>query len=319
MNSGIPHGAKRGTLIGRLIVFFASAIVAAICASTAFLLLPADAGQRDLPPNSLWEVVHNLCVPGESVYHNPKPCLQVDLKDGIERGFAILRDPRGGTQFLLVPTTRISGIESAIVRDPHAANYFADAWESRSYIGEALHQTLARDGIGLAINSAVSRSQDQMHIHFSCVHPGTLKTLRQNERKIGNQWALLNVPLLGHSYMARWVTGEDLGPYNPFRLLVERWPEAARDMGNRTLVVVGLTRRDGTKGFVILTGQADKESGDKAFGEELLDNTCRIAAKGSKAGGELTKPGGESVLSVRQAKRGAAPSSNSVPVRQKYR
>jgi CDP-diacylglycerol pyrophosphatase len=305
MNSGITHRANRGKLSGRLIVFFASAIVAAICASATFLFLPADAGQREFPPNSLWEVVHNLCVPGEAVYHNPKPCLQVDLKDGIERGFAILRDPRGGTQFLLVPTTRISGIESAIVRGPHAANYFADAWESRSFIGKALHQTLARDGIGLAINSAVGRSQDQMHIHFSCVHPGTLETLRRNERTIGNQWALLKVPLLGHYYMARWVTGENLGPYNPFRLLVERWPEAARDMGNRTLVVVGLTRGDGTKGFVILAGQADKERGDKALGEELLDNACRIAAKGSKARSDLTVPEPKSDLSLKQATRGA--------------
>jgi CDP-diacylglycerol pyrophosphatase len=304
MNSGITHGANRGKLSWHLIVFFASAIVAAICASATFPLQPADAGQRELPPNSLWEVVHNLCVPGESVFHNPKPCLRVDLKDGIERGFAILRDPRGGTQFLLVPTTRISGIESAIVRGPHAANYFADAWESRNYLGEALHQkTLARDGIGLAINSAVSRSQDQMHIHFSCIHPDTLKILRQNERKIGDQWALLKVPLMGHYYMALWVTGENLAPFNPFRLLVERWPEAARDMGSRTLVVIGLTRRDGTKGFVILSDQADKESGNKAFGEELLDNACLIATKGSKARGDLTEPETESIQSLGQATR----------------
>src|SRR6202521_1035313 len=254
-------------------------VVASICACAAFLMFAADAAQRDLPPNTLWEVVHNLCVPGQSEYHDPKPCLQVDLHGGIESGFAILRDPRGGTQFLLIPTTRISGIESPAVRGPNAANYFADAWEARTYIADALHQTLPRDGIARAINSAASRSQDQLHIHLSCISPDTLRALHKNEGRIGDQWALFNVPLFGHYYIAMWVTGEHLSPYNPFKLLAERLPVAARDMGNRTLVVVGLTRSDGTKGFVILADQANKRRGDMAFGEELLDHACHIAAK----------------------------------------
>jgi CDP-diacylglycerol pyrophosphatase len=215
----------------------------------------------------------------------------VDLNGGVESGFAILRDPRGGTQFLLIPTTRISGIESPIVRGPHATNYFADAWEVRAYINEALHETLPRDGIGLAINSALSRSQDQLHIHLSCIRPDALEVLHKNEGEIRDQWALLNVPFFGHYYIAMWVTGEHLSPHNPFKLLAERLPEAARDMGNRTLVVVGLTRSDGTKGFVILADQVDKGKGDLAFGEELLDHACHIAAKGNKPHDGLIEPG----------------------------
>jgi CDP-diacylglycerol pyrophosphatase len=293
MNFVHPHDARQSRFDGRLIVFCAAAVVAAVCACAAFLLFPADAAQRDLPPNTLWEVVHNLCVPGQSEFHDPKPCLAVDLDGGAENGFAILRDPRGGTQFLLIPTTRISGIESPIVRGPHATNYFADAWEVRTYVDEALHQTLPRDDIGLAINSAVSRSQDQLHIHFSCLRPGALEALHKNEGKIGDRWALLNIPLLGHYYTAMWVTGENLRAYNPFRLLAERVPDAMRDMGDRTLVVVGLTRSDGTKGFVILSGQVNKESGDRAFGEELLDHDCRIAKKGNKARGGSIQPGAD--------------------------
>jgi CDP-diacylglycerol pyrophosphatase len=49
-------------------------------------------------------------------------------------------------------------------------------------------------------------------------------------------------------------------------------------MGNRTLVVVGLTRMDGTKGFVILTDEVNERSGDLANGEDLLDHACLIAA-----------------------------------------
>jgi CDP-diacylglycerol pyrophosphatase len=75
----------------------------------------------------LWEVVHNVCIPGQSEHHDPKPGHQVDLNGGIESGFAFLRDPRGGTQFLLIPTTRISGIESPIACGPSALNHFASA------------------------------------------------------------------------------------------------------------------------------------------------------------------------------------------------
>src|SRR4029077_7790480 len=132
-------------------------------------------------------------------------CQQVNLSGGSERGFAILRDPRGGTQFLLIPTARISGIESPIVRGPHATNYFADAWELRNHIGAALHQTLPRDDIGLAINSAVSRSQDQLHIHFSCIRADIWETLHEHEREIGNQWAPFDFSLVGHRYAAMWV------------------------------------------------------------------------------------------------------------------
>lgn len=281
MIARLPHDTKQRWFGGRFIVFCASIVVAAIYFCTSFLLVAADAAQRDLPPDTLWEVVHNLCVPGQSEYHDPSPCLRVDLSGGIERGFAILRDPRGGTQFLLVPTRRISGIETPTLRGPHETNYFADAWEVRTYVNEALHQTLPRDDIGLAINSAVSRSQDQLHIHFSCIRVDVWEALHRNEGSIGDHWAPFRVPFFGHYYIAMWVAGENLSPHNPFRLLAERLPDATHDMGNHTLVVVGLTRSDGTKGFVILSDQFNKERRDLALGEELLDRACRIAAKGN--------------------------------------
>jgi CDP-diacylglycerol pyrophosphatase len=194
---------------------------------------------------------------------------------------------------LLIPTTQISGIESPTVRGPNATNYFASAWEVRTDIDDALHLTLPRDDIGLAINSVVSRSQDQLHIHFSCIRADVWETLHEHEGNIGNQWAPFNVSLVGHRYIAMWVSGEHLSPHNPFRLLEEGLPDAMRDMGNSTLVVIGLTRTDGTKGFVILEDQVNKERSDLANGEELLDNACHIAAVRKKTHSGLIKPGTE--------------------------
>ena len=120
MSPSLSHDPQQGSFGCSLTIFRVLAVVAAICTCVPFLLLAADAAQGDISRDALWEVVHNVCVPGQSLHHDPNPCLQVDLTGGIENGFAILRDPRGGTQFLLIPTTRISGIESPTVRGPNA-------------------------------------------------------------------------------------------------------------------------------------------------------------------------------------------------------
>jgi CDP-diacylglycerol pyrophosphatase len=256
---------------------FAAGLWMAVCAG--FLLLAAAAAQNSPSRDALWKIVNTMCVPEQTQNHDPKPCTQVDLQEGSARGFAILKDVRGGTQFLLIPTARISGIESPLVLAPDAANYFAEAWEARSYVNQALHQALPPDDISLAVNSAESRSQDQLHIHIDCVRSDVFEALHANEEAIRNQWAPLPHPFFGHHYMAMWVAGEHLGSSNPFRLLAEKLPGAQQDMGDYTLVVVGLTRADGAKGFVLLEDQVNKESHDLASGEELQDHTCGIARK----------------------------------------
>lgn len=255
---------------------FAAGLSVAIYAGF-FLLAAAQVPAQNNPSrDALWQIVSSMCVPDESLSHDPRPCVQVDLEQGNGRGFAVLKDLRGETQFLLIPTARISGIESPLVLAPDAVNFFADAWEARSYVNGALHRTLPPDDISLAINSAVSRSQDQLHIHVDCVRSDVFEALHANEQAIGSRWAPFPHPFFGHHYMAVWIPGETLGSTNPFRLLAEGLPGARQDMGDRTLVLVGLTRADGTKGFVLLEDQVNKDSNDAASGEELQDHACRI-------------------------------------------
>jgi CDP-diacylglycerol pyrophosphatase len=246
----------------------------AVCAG--LLLVLAGAAQNSSSRDALWQIVNTMCVPDQTQNRDPKPCAQVELQDGGSRGFAILKDLRGETQFLLIPTARIAGMESPDILAPGAVNYFADAWEARSYVSQALHKTLPPDDISLAINSAESRSQDQLHIHVDCVRSDVFEALHANEAAIGNHWAAFPHPFFGHHYMAMWVPGEHLGSNNPFQLVAEGLPGARQNMGQRTLVVVGLTRADGTKGFVLLEDQVNKESHDLASGEELQDHACRI-------------------------------------------
>src|SRR5580658_6070479 len=119
---------------------FAVGLSMAVC--VAFLLLSAGAAQNSSSRDALWQIVSAMCVPDQTLNHDPSPCAQVDLKDGSARGFVVLKDLRGETQFLLIPTLRISGIESPLVLAPDAVNYFAEAWEARSYVNQALRRTL---------------------------------------------------------------------------------------------------------------------------------------------------------------------------------
>lgn len=256
---------------------FVAGMFVVICAGCLVLLsgMAQSVSSRD----ALWQIVNGMCVPDQTLNQNPKPCAEVDLQGEGAQGFALLKDLRGETQFLLIPTARVSGIESPAVLAPGAPNYFASAWEARSYVFAALHRTLPPDDISLAVNSFAARSQDQLHIHIDCVRTDVFDDLHSGQETIGEEWKSLQHPPFGHAYKAMWVAGEHLGQNNPFMLLADGVPGARKSMGEHTLVVIGLTRADGTKGFVLLEDQADKQAHDLASGEELQDHACLIGRR----------------------------------------
>lgn len=228
------------------------------------------AGQAD--PNKLWEIVHGQCVPSEQRHGSAKPCVAVSLAGG----FAILKDRSGATQFLLIPTARVTGIESPAMLAPDAPNYFAAAWRGRGLVERALGHAMPIDTLSLAVNSEAGRSQNQLHIHIDCIRPDVRDALRDAAAKIGTRWAPLDVWLFGHHYSAMRVAGTTLAGHNPFKLLARGEPGAAADMGHYTLVVVGMTFASHELGFVILADHADPTHGDNASGEELQDHACTL-------------------------------------------
>ena len=226
-------------------------------------------------PDALWRIVSERCVPNQVAHADPAPCAMVDLRGGD----AVLKDLVGATQFLLIPTERVSGIDDPAILAATSPNYFADAWRARSFVDERAGAQLPRQWMSLAINSAVARSQDQLHVHVDCVRPDVHDALTDHAAAVGPSWAPFPVPLSGHRYDAMAVTGDDLHA-NPFTLLADGIPDARADMGDRTLVVVGSVAADGRPGFIILTNRADAATGDQAAGEELQDHdSCpRLAA-----------------------------------------
>jgi CDP-diacylglycerol pyrophosphatase len=229
----------------------------------------ATAAQANADPDALWTIVHDQCVPDQETSGDPAPCSLVDLDAGERHGYAALKDLVGATQFLVIPTDRISGIESPTLLEPGATNYFAAGWDASSFVDARAGVDIPRDWMSLAVNSAVARTQNQLHIHVDCVRADVRETLSRRIGDVGPHWAPFPEPLSGHPYLAMAVEGETLDATNPVQLLAGR----GDDMGLETLVVVGTYLRDGQPGFILLAGHADPAAGNLAAGEELQDHS----------------------------------------------
>lgn len=251
--------------------WIALAILVALAVWPGRVLVPRLLGTDD----TLWRVVHEQCVPNVERGAGPAPCRAVDLTAGVENGYAVLKDIRGRAQHLLIPTAKITGIESPLLLRPDIPNYFAKAWAARSAVEERLGHPLDRRDVSLAVNAPLRRSQGQLHIHIDCVRRDVREALQRLAPTIGDRWAPLGEPLAGHPYRAIRVLGDDLGASDPFRILADDG-EARSGMGERSLAVVGADFGDLGPGFVILEGQVPSRFGAAANGEALQDHACSL-------------------------------------------
>jgi CDP-diacylglycerol pyrophosphatase len=224
--------------------------------------------------NELWIVVHNICLPAYRAIHVAFPCTEINITGGLDRGFAVLRTPSSATHVIVVPTTRISGIESPALLRENAPDYWEDAWEARRFVEEGARRRLPRDKIGMAVNSVASRSQDQLHIHVACVAPVVADFLRRHQAEIHESWSLLRPALLGHRFAAMKIETDSLAEVNPFKLLARGLPSGKFPMGARTLAVIGATFANGRSGFYLLTSESGASPRTIVSAEALLDENC---------------------------------------------
>ncbi len=247
-------------------------VAALVCA----LSIPVVALAAALDRDALWKVVHRLCVPNKTHFQLPLPCSVVDLQNGEERGWAILNFFVGRTQFLVVPTRRITGIEDPLVGSEALPNYWQAAWAARDLVARNLGKTaLPRDDIGMAINGAGKRGQDQLHIHVDCIRADVRMALNRRISEIGDKWG--DFRLLGHRYRARRVFGEEPKP-DPFQLLAE--DKQSSPLRDNSLAVFGASSSSGKPGFIVL---AERAPNGKARAEDLLDHSCAVAEQAAKS------------------------------------
>ena len=216
----------------------------------AFITLAASAWAAG--PDALWNIIQSGCV----------PC--VERADD----HVILRDRRGAAQFLIMPTTRIAGIETPSLLEATTPNYFAIAWANRLRVEQTLSRHLNRDQLVLTINSAHGRSQNHLHIHLDCLDAKIGKSLAG--QTITNQWQPIPGGLKGHPYLAKRLDGTDLTA-NPIQMVAAEIPGAREHMDNQTIAVVGVE----PSGFILLADHADPSTDNPGHAEELQDWECK--------------------------------------------
>ena len=249
-------------------------LVAGLALAAAAWLAPplADASN----PNALWHVVHDLCVTDMKVSHLPAPCLEVNRRGG----YAALKDLKGKTQILLIPTARVTGIESPKLLAEDSPNYWQAAWQARRYFEARAGGAAPRDDIGLAINSIYGRSQNQLHIHIDCIRPDVKEALEDHADEIGGHWRLLDVDLAGERYRAMRLYGDDLSAQDPFKLLAGESDKVRESMGSQTLAAIGWDFH-GRPGFILLAATGGVPTNPQGASEDLLDHDCQVLSEAS--------------------------------------
>jgi CDP-diacylglycerol pyrophosphatase len=189
--------------------------------------------------------------------------------------YAILHgDPETDHNFLLVPSCRISGIECPFIWGATAyPGYWNAAWEQAQPGGAA---PVNYHSIGLGINSANTRQQDQLHIHMAGILSRVQAQLNKLEKihqitSDRKKWSAQVVPVVGRdpktekaetrNYRAVIFSTAELKE-NLFRALGDYVPDAKKDMANQMLVVT--PRSNG--GFYVLNSDPGLKGGGIGIG-----------------------------------------------------
>jgi CDP-diacylglycerol pyrophosphatase len=228
-------------------------LVACFSLSIALVALPACGTSSPGGSNALWRLVDAGCNQGWA----PVPSLHCNRGGGD----AVLKDICGGTHYLLIPTARRTGVESAELLRDDEPDYFGDAWIARDRVIAASGRSdVHPDELGLAINSRWSRSQNQLHIHIDFVRPEVRDAIGRWRREGASADS---IELFGHAY--RIVHVETLQRPTPFQMAASSG-DTLQQREMNTIAVVG----DGASGFYVLFGRADPMGRDRGHGEEIL-------------------------------------------------
>ncbi len=213
----------------------------------------------DGPPNSLWSLAR-CCA--RDLSSDPY-CRYYSKNDR----FIVLRDNSRAkpNAYLIIPTTKVTGIEDRQIFAQPVADLWAHGWQqAQIYLKKPAADT------GLAINSGYGRSQDQLHIHISCVRRNVAQALAEDDREIGGDPAKPVAIALGpQNHIYRVIKVMSLTAESPFDLAAAM-SGAKADMVEQSIAVIG-SKTPGVY-YVLNTKH---EGANPGAAEELLEQACR--------------------------------------------
>ncbi len=216
--------------------------------------------------NALWNIVSQECIPNQQQNNDPTPCRQVDIRNG----YVVLKDRDGPLQFLLLPTEKISGIESPELLNPSTPNFFAEAWRSRHFMEERRGSPVDDSAVALSINSQRGRTQNQLHIHISCLRPDIRQRLDSLDASLTNRWQLEQ--LGEHQYQVKIITRDEFKRTSPFIRIANELPDARDEMGKYGVAVAAMP--NGRRALMVI--KRNLLLLNQGSAEELQDHSCKI-------------------------------------------
>ena len=257
----MPMTVPKPARIRQTILRTAAALAVAFTAVSCARLATVDS-------NALWKIVDMRCVPSQQATGTPGQCTVVDL----DKRYVILKDIVGRSQHLLIPTDRVTGIESPFVLAPNAQDYWDDAWVSRLYVEKSVKRSLPDNQLGIEINSQFRRTQNQLHIHIDCMLSKVSDALARHAKDTPGEWRWDTLD--GQRYRIMRVTSLTQAS-NPFRI-VARDNRGAAAMAMQTILVTGAGPSAEKDGWLVVNSGLDVGNGSGSA-EGLLDHACRVA------------------------------------------
>ncbi|WP_159565941.1 CDP-diacylglycerol diphosphatase [Budvicia diplopodorum] len=228
----------------------------------------------------LWNIVSQECIP-QALPANPS-CLKVVLTPDAQRGYLVFKDRRGPLHFLLMPTTPIGGIESDTLLDATTTDYFQKAWQERTFIAQKSEQPVPRDIVSLTVNSSYGRSQDQLHIHISCIKPEVKAHLEAQLGRFSERWTPVEYGINNHEYIARTLTDSQFQQMSPFLRLAQEVPGADKQMGMYGLALVAYTSKNRVPMYLLLANKFDLLALDFGYTGDIQDYQCDLLKTADK-------------------------------------
>jgi CDP-diacylglycerol pyrophosphatase len=255
--------------LSRIVASLSIAVVLSALAGA----VSAFAGLADGRRGALWEVVRT-CVVNHTVTGFSFPCLEVNTADGEERGYVVLRRP-GTLDIVLAPTKQVVGVEDPWLRTAEAPNYFGDAWNARSFFDELQRRPLSHEAVALGVNSRLTRTQDQLHIHIGCISLLARQAIVSVAPDLSDSdWTRLKWHVHGPDVWARRISQSSLDGVNAFRL-TEGIPDGDTKLTQMGIVVARTKPADGRVGFIVLAWlDSPRTPSRQLAAEEFIDPRC---------------------------------------------
>src|SRR5277367_50669 len=208
------------------------AVILLVIAVTAFATSAIGLDRR----LALRQVVR-ACVADFNLTGATFPCFEVDLSGG---GNVVLRPPLSN-DLIVAPTREIVGIEDPFLQLVGAPNYFNAAWRARSFLKGADGRTPERDEIAVVANSAVVRTQDQLHIHVGCLNSPAKRILAAAAPNVPiGKWVRIIAVVPNTVFWGMRIRGADLSDFEPFRLAAESITDKVIPLRYLTIAAAGV-------------------------------------------------------------------------------